>query len=188
MGIMTALTGGLWSRVTEERGVVRLSINPIRDGVPNASESFSGYDGSFKRFDPPLLVRLANFRADYRDTLDIQFLDSTAKTKTIPHYRFFEIWKGRQIGLDYETGGEGSPKTIVRVLEHWPRSTVSLDLGERAASEPPPTIWSRPGPRSRSASRSGSAATEAIPADRSSSRETKITRSSTTFRGSGWRR
>lgn len=137
LGVLIALAGGLASRLTEQRGIVQLSIDPLREGQPQESYRFWLYSGRQSTFDPPFAVRLANFRADYRDTLDIEFLGPAARTKTVPSFRYFEVWPGRQIGLDYDAKGEGAPKTIVRVLDHWPRSNVSLDLAERKPDDAP---------------------------------------------------
>ncbi len=161
LGVLTSLVGGLWSRVTEERGIVQLSIDPMREGSPRQSSSFRTYSNVPRPFgsgESAFEVRLADFRADYRDTLDVEFLGDPAP-KTFPRYRTYEVWDGRQIGLEYgarptDADGEGAgprahgssgfrlsghdrPSTVVRVLEHWHRAEVGFDLVERPEGEGP---------------------------------------------------
>ncbi|MFN0206069.1 MAG: hypothetical protein ACKVS6_07110 [Planctomycetota bacterium] len=142
LGVLTALVSGFHSRLTERRGIVQLSINPEREKLPVESVLYQTYSGERLFFGPPdrtFAVRLADFHADYRDTLDISFVEDP-EPKTNPSYRFYEIWKGRQIGLEYGDSGKESPKTIVRVLEHWPRANVELDITERPAGVAPASV------------------------------------------------
>jgi len=172
LGVLTALVGGLYSRANEQRGIAQLSTDPA-DRLHNKwfqeSYQFSLYSGRPHYFgtdnEPEFAVRLANFRADYRDVLDLEFIDDP-KPKTLPTYRFFEIWKGRQIGLNYapmhgmeEKGsskslasllsGEPEPKTVVRVLEHWPRANVRFELRAREEGEPAKHALEEQGPAVR---------------------------------------
>lgn len=149
LGVLTSLAGGLLSKATEERGVVKLSVDPVRELIPRESYRFQLYSGGVRTFDPTFAVRLAAFRADYRDNLEIQFLDSPSKARTIPRYRFFEAWKGRSIGLEFDENGEGNPKTIVRVLDHYPRADVRLELEERGPQESPRHALEAAGPALR---------------------------------------
>ncbi|HKD99775.1 MAG TPA: hypothetical protein VKE69_02095, partial [Planctomycetota bacterium] len=140
LGVLTALTGGLASRLTEVRGVVQLSIDPARDRFPRESATFRTYDGGVASFggSRPFKVRLANFRADYRDTLDLSFpADAEKEGKVLPRYRWFEVWKGHQIPLDFAGDDLKTPRIVVRVLEHWARADVTPDLRERTEGEEP---------------------------------------------------
>lgn len=139
LGIMTAIGGGFWSRLTEERGVVQLSISPRSEGFPNESYQFQTYNWRRLYFGTPdktFAVRLARFHADYRDTLDVTFLEDPPP-RTVPKYRYYEVWNNRQIGLEYNEKGLGEPNTVVKILEHYPRSNVEFDLAERSDGDAP---------------------------------------------------
>jgi hypothetical protein len=142
LGVLTSLVGGFHSRLTERRGIVQLSIFPERENQPIESYRYMTYSGEPLFFGSPsdaFAVRLSNFRADYRDTLEVRFLQDPPP-RTVPRFSHFELWKGRQFGLEYDERGKGDPKTIVRVLEHWPRATVDLDLAERTEGEAPTSL------------------------------------------------
>jgi hypothetical protein len=135
LGVLTALVGGLYSRATELRGMVQLSIDPQdqQGDLQQVSRAFKTHRGEvrFGTTSRPFAVRLANFRADYRDTLDLEFLEDPP-TRTNPRFRWNEVWKGHQVPLDYH---DDKPAIIVRVKEHWPRARVTYDIRERSVEE-----------------------------------------------------
>ncbi|MBI3817626.1 MAG: hypothetical protein HY286_02960 [Planctomycetes bacterium] len=152
LGVMTAITGGFWLRLTEERGVVRLSLyppmSPNEEFIPRESSSFQTYD--YRRLffgtpERPFAVRLDKFHADYRDNIEVKFIQDPP-SRSMASYSHFEIWKGRQMPFEYDDQGRGEPKTVVRVLEHWPRASIGFDLAERTEGEDPSNDFERQGP------------------------------------------
>lgn len=139
LGVMTALTGALVSRMTEERGILQLSTDPVREGWPQRRTQFQTYSGEIRDLvagGQPFGVELADFRADYRDVLEVAFVkDPPPPQSMIPRYRWFEAWTGRQIALDYDE--EKKPTVTVRVKDHYPRANVEFQLSERPPDQAP---------------------------------------------------
>lgn len=148
LGVLTSIAGGFYSRLYEQRGIVQLSVFADgREKFPKESYLYRTYSNEPRYLGPKdatFAVGLKEFRADYRDTIEVRYIEDPAP-RTVPRYSYFEVWPGRQIGFDYDSKGAGDPKTIVRVLEHWPRSRVELDLVEREAGVAPSNIYEKSG-------------------------------------------